>query len=171
VGLDAPMSAPYAAATSAVVVLADAKPGLGAGRRSESSAAKQMQTQDGMVRLRRRYQAVGESNAIASAVRILRGFEVVRAPDRVEFRDDDGSLYVGRVEDNLVAKEGGQLGWVFEGRGTNVALGKEVFITGYFGPVTEPQAPRADRFMDAPFVGTAVVGETQVVEIRAEPGQ
>jgi hypothetical protein len=45
-----------------------------------------------------------------------------------------------------------------------------VLITGHFGPVPEPRAPRADHFMEAPFVGTAVVGDNQVVEIRAEPG-
>lgn len=168
-GLDAPISAPIAAAPALVAV--EAGTGVSPGIRADSSAAKQMRNLDGVVRLRRRYLAVGDSNAAPAAAVMLRGFEVVRLSDRVEFRDDDGSIYVGRVEDRLVAMEGGEKGWAFEGRGTNVASGKVVWITGLFGPVREPQDSRVERFMEMPFAGTAVVGETQVVEIRAEPGQ
>ncbi len=166
--LDAPISAPIAAAPALVDVEAGTRvrPAI----RADSSAAKQMRNLDGVVRLRRRYLAAGDSNAAPAAVVMLRGFEVVRLSDRVEFRDDDGSIYLGRVEDRLVAKEGGERGWAFEGRGTNVASGKVVWITGLFGPVLEPQDSRVERFMEMPFAGTAVVGETQVVEIRAEPG-
>lgn len=163
VGLDAPIAAGAAVPTS----VSDAVP-PGADR-LESPQRKSVRTLDGMIRLRRGYVASAESNAPASAISILRRFDVVRAPGRVEFRDQDGSVYFGRVEGSRVAKEAGAADWVFEGRGTNVPLGQVVLITGHFGPGSGSQDRQPDEFMDLPFMGTAVIGGGQVVEIRAEP--
>lgn|GEM_PF-3272315 len=168
-GLDVPLAL---SSPAPALVLSDSLSPEAPANRTESSAAKKVRTLDGMVRLRRRYQAAGESNSTPPTAGILRRFEVVRAPDRVELRDDDGSVYIGRVVSGIVPREGGLADWVFEGRGTNLPLGKVVLITGHFGAAPESRQSResgADHFMDAPFVGTAVIGEAQVVEVRAHP--
>ncbi len=173
VGADGPESRtpePSPARSDAALVRAPAPRVVIPVGRLDLSAARELKNPlEGVIRLRRRYVASSESNAPAEPGPMLRRFEVARAPGRVEFRDEDGSVYAGRVEVLPGTLNGREDEWVFEGRGTHALAGGEVLLTGRFGPALETPDPRADRFMDAPFAGTAVMGDGRVVEIRAVP--
>ncbi len=133
--------------------------------------SRKVRNLEGVVRLRRTYAA--PTNGLSTNARppLLRRFEVVRTAERLELRDDDGSIYVGRVETGPGTSALGAAGWVFEGRGTNVASGKVVSITGLFGPASETRGQEAGpiSLLDLPFSGTVIVGEAEGLEVRAEP--
>ena len=124
----------------------------------------------GVVRLRRFYLASDPVGSTAEGESLLRRFEVVRVRDRLEFRDQDGSVYVGRVQSGSAAgSTDGATHWAYEGRGSRVGSGQVVQITGQFGPAPEVHEGEDDVMMSSPFSGTAALGDGRVVEVRARP--
>lgn len=126
----------------------------------------------GAVRVRRWYVASRESKVPGDGPVILSRFEVFRGPDRVELRDADGSVYSGRVQAG--GRTGESAGWTYEGRGVHLPSGRVASITGFFGrsgaPASLPEGGEGTgELLDLPFTGSAVIGEAQVVDVRAGP--
>lgn len=134
-------------------------------------------------RLRQQYRALS-SNAAAPG--LLRSFEVVRRGSRVEFRDEGGTVYTGRVA--TVSTRTGASIWSYEARGFDRRLGQSVWITGNFGRPEESDSAAGDRgvatsgvdgvrlsareagtFLDLPFTATVLLNGTNAVELNAVP--
>lgn len=110
-------------------------------------------------------------------------FEVVRVGENVELRDEDGSVFSGRVQPIPPGAET-PTSWSYEAAGTSKKLGAPVAITGNFtlptpapapapagAPAADPAAaePVVDSFLDLPFTASLLVNGEQSLEIEAVP--
>ncbi len=117
---------------------------------------------------------------------VLRAFRAVRAGDRLELHDMDGSVYIGRL-----SGVGSDRPWLYEARGRSVSHGQSVWITGTLrqgaSPVSEVDgtevaevAPRRaartgtaasaeQSVMDRVLEATVMIGDSEIHELRAVP--